>query len=65
LAAQYQDKLEGECFNIASGQEITNNQILDILGKKFTFCYTVSRLFRAGDVMRTCPSIEKAKNSWL
>jgi UDP-glucose 4-epimerase len=61
LAATYAGKLEGECFNIASGQEITNNQILDLLSQKFSF--TIKQApFRPGDVMRTCPSIEKAKN---
>jgi UDP-glucose 4-epimerase len=61
LAAQYPNKLNGECFNIASGSEISNNQILDLLAKRFSFNIQQAP-FRAGDIMRTCPSIEKAKS---
>lgn len=59
LAAQYSGKLRGECFNIASGAEITNNQILEKLATRFKFEITQAP-FRAGDIMRTKPSIEKA-----
>lgn len=60
LAATSSHRLNGECFNIASGCEVSNNQILDMLREKFEF--TVQQApFRPGDIMRTHPSIEKAK----
>lgn len=59
LAATYSERLNGECFNIASGCEVSNNQILDMLRQKFEF--TIQQApFRAGDIMRTHPSIDKA-----
>lgn len=58
-AATHPQKLNGEVFNIASGHEISNNQILELLRQKFDF-NIVDAPFRQGDIMRTCPSIEKS-----
>ena len=60
LAATSNTKFNGESFNIASGTEISNNQILDILKQKFVFDINEAP-FRLGDIMRTSPSIDKAR----
>jgi UDP-glucose 4-epimerase len=60
LAATYEGQLKGMAINIASGTEISNNKILEILSSKFASTIELAP-FRPGDIMRTCPSIELAK----
>lgn len=60
LAAQHETKLNGIALNIASGSQVSNNQILALLRKRFDFEIQQAP-FRAGDVMRTAPCIDLAK----
>lgn len=60
LAAQHKCRLDGVALNIASGTQVSNNHILDLLSQKFSFSIQ-NAPFRAGDVMKTAPSIELAE----
>lgn len=60
LAATYQGKLNGMPINIASGKEISNNEILGMITSRFNVDIEQAP-FRPGDVMRTCPSIQLAR----
>lgn len=61
LAATYKNKLNGIAMNIASGYEISNNKILDMLSSRFDVVIEKASS-RAGDIRRTCPSIALAQN---
>jgi UDP-glucose 4-epimerase len=60
LAATYEGDLKGIPINIASGTEISNNEILEMISSRFNVDIEQAP-FRPGDVMRTCPSIQLAR----
>lgn len=60
LAATYNGNLKGIPINIASGTEISNNEILRMITSRFNVDVEQAP-FRPGDVMRTCPSIQLAR----
>ena len=60
LAAEYADTFNGDAINIASGSEISNNQILEMLSTKFKFSIQQAP-FRPGDILKTHPCIEKSR----
>jgi len=60
LAGTCDKKLNGIALNIASGNEISNNYILDLLGERFKFEIQQAP-FREGDILRSCASIALAK----
>lgn len=60
LAATYKGELKGIPINIASGTEISNNEILGMITSRFNVDIEQAP-FRPGDVMRTCPSIQLAR----
>jgi nucleoside-diphosphate-sugar epimerase len=60
LAATCKKNLNGIALNIASGVEISNNEILDMLKSRFKFDIKQAP-FREGDIMRTRASIDLAK----
>lgn len=71
LAAEFNGNLKADTFNVATGNCVTNNEILNWLNKKhclFDSCLydeTQSKIihgpFRAGDVMHTLADISKSK----
>ena len=53
LAAHSNRSFRGECYNVACGEKVSNNQILDFLEKKFGKLNIENVPFRLGDVMHT------------
>ncbi len=53
LAASYNGKLSGKCFNVACGDRTSNNQILEHFMSKYPGLKIVQAPFRSGDVMHT------------
>jgi len=51
----------GECYNIACGDRVSNNQILEYFQKRFKYAVVKSAPWRQGDVMHTQANINKAK----
>lgn len=60
LAATNDRRFLGDAVNIASGIEMSNNQILDMLRNKFDI-EIENAPARIGDIQRSCASIHKAK----
>jgi nucleoside-diphosphate-sugar epimerase len=58
----YDNKLEAESINVATGQSISNNEILNYLLKRYPESKKYDSPWRKGDVMHTLASVEKAKN---
>lgn len=54
------DDLKGECYNVACGEKIVNNDILNSLLKRFPQASVVNAPARIGDVMHTHADISKA-----
>ena len=61
LAAESNMSFKGDCYNIACGDRITNNQILDFFKDNFKNSVVHNSEWRAGDVMHTQADISKAK----
>lgn len=62
LAANSEKDLSGECFNIACGERVTNNEILDALKHRLGSKVKVRNApERQGDVKHTQANITKAK----
>lgn len=60
LAATHTGKLGGEVFNVGTGVEISNNQILEALKARFKFEIQQAPA-RPGDIQRVCANVLKAK----
>jgi len=60
LAATSLRKFSGRCYNIACGDTVSNNQILDFFIKNFEV-NIVHAPERKGDVKHTCANIERAR----
>jgi len=63
LAANAKDSFSGECYNIACGDRVTNNEILNYFVHHFKVKIK-NAPFRQGDVMHTQADISKAKNDF-
>lgn len=63
-AALSDKRLAAEAFNIACGDRISNNEILDILKQRYPKLNVINAPWRPGDVMHTQADITKAKQ-WL
>jgi nucleoside-diphosphate-sugar epimerase len=62
LAANLSSPLKGECFNVACGDKVTNNEILQYLKKKFgPKVKVLNAPTRAGDVRHTQADVGKIK----
>lgn len=59
LAAQHKGRFDGLAVNIASGSQVSNNKILELLSSQFEYEVQNSP-FRPGDVMKTAPCIDLA-----
>jgi len=59
LAMNCDKKFTGECYNIACGDRISNNQILEKFKQRFGELDIKQAPFRAGDVMHTQADISK------
>lgn len=53
LVATAEVKFKGNCYNICSGNSITNKQILDFFIKYFDGIQVINACWRTGDVMHT------------
>lgn len=60
-AASSDKKFTGECYNIACGDRVTNNEILEFLKNKFGDLEIVNAPPRPGDVMHTHADISKTQ----
>ena len=54
----YFESFEGECYNVACGDRVSNNEILQFLKKKFSKIEIQSAPPRPGDVMHTLADIK-------
>ena len=63
LAANHKEKLAGKCFNVACGDRISNNEILDHFLKKYPDIVVNEAPFRQGDVMHTQADISESINT--
>lgn len=61
LAALSEKKFMGKCYNIACGDRISNNEILEYFKKKFNHTVVLDAPWRAGDVMHTQADITLAR----
>ena len=61
LAANCEQKFEGECFNIASGTSYSNNQILSMFSARYEDLNVKQAPWRKGDVMHTKADASMAK----
>lgn len=60
LAAESFSRLRGDAFNVACGDRVTNNEILASMLKRYPGAVVVNAPVRAGDVLHTQASVEKA-----
>jgi UDP-glucose 4-epimerase len=60
-AAEYNKPLAAECFNVACGRKTSNNEIMQWLLRRYPDAKKVDAPWRAGDVMHTLASIDKAR----
>ena len=62
LAANYNKKFKGKCYNVACGDRISNNEILEYLKSKFKNIKVRHAPWRAGDIMHTQADISQISN---
>ena len=62
LAVNSNLSFKGDCFNVACGDEISNNEIFNFLKKRFPNITVINANTRPGDVKYMCANIEKTKN---
>ncbi len=63
LAAEAKGPFTGECYNIACGDRVTNNEILNYFVHHFKVKIK-NAPFRVGDIMHTQADVSKAKNDF-
>jgi nucleoside-diphosphate-sugar epimerase len=59
---QYEDSLESRRFNVACGESVTNNEILERLQELYPDAQKVDAPWRPGDVMHTLADISDTQN---
>ena len=59
LASDYNQRLNGKCFNVACGDRTSNNQILEHFKQRYGNLNIIQAPFRQGDVMHTQADIEE------
>ena len=62
LAATREERFNGECINIGSGERHTNNKILSLFKKRFPSIEVVNAPPRPGDVKHTLADISLARD---
>ena len=60
LAARYTKKFAGNCYNVACGDRVSNNQILDFLKERHSNIEIQNAPPRSGDVMHTLADITQS-----
>ena len=60
-AMNHLEKFTGECFNVACGDRVSNNEILELLKSKNPEITIIEAPFRAGDVMHTLGDISRTQ----
>jgi nucleoside-diphosphate-sugar epimerase len=60
LASKKSKRFTGECYNIASGKSVTNNEILDYFSKNFEINIKHAPR-REGDIYHMCADISKSR----
>lgn len=60
-AAKHPDKLNADRFNVACGERVTNQEILNLLLERFPAASHYVAPFRPGDVMHTQADVSKAE----
>lgn len=61
LAMKYNKKFNAECYNVACGDRVSNNEVLDFLKEKYPEIKIETAPFRLGDVMHTLADISKTE----
>jgi len=61
-AAMSKEKFSGQTLNIATGTQISNNQILEIFKEQYNNLEVTTAPWRPGDVMHTLANISHAKS---
>ena len=61
LAAKYEEKFLGNCYNVACGDRVSNNQILEFLKERHEGINIQHAPPRAGDVMHTQADISQTE----
>lgn len=65
LAAKRKEPFKGECYNIACGRKVSNNEILECLKERFGDKVKIKQApERAGDVKHTLAAVQKAKKDF-
>ena len=60
LAAESNMVFKGRCYNVACGDRVTNNEILEYLTRRFSSAVIENAPWRPGDVMHTQADITRA-----
>lgn len=60
-AGSFDGELKGAPFNVACGESVTNNEIIDRLRLRFPAATVESAPWRAGDVMHTLADVSRAE----
>lgn len=61
-AAKHTADLQANCFNVACGDSVTNNEVLQYLMKKYPSATKIDAPWRPGDVKHTLANISKAEH---
>lgn len=61
MAAEKLDLLRGQCINVACGERVTNNEILEYLTSRYPSARVITAPARVGDVRHTLANISTAR----
>ena len=59
--AEREEGFSGRCYNIACGDRVSNNEILDFFKQEYKHTVVKNAPWRAGDVMHTQACIDRAR----
>jgi len=62
-AMEYENRFTGDCFNVACGDKVSNNEILSFLKTKHPSLKIEEAPFRRGDVMHTLADISESQKT--
>jgi UDP-glucose 4-epimerase len=62
-AMESKNKFSGDCFNVACGDRVSNNEILEFLSKRYSDIKIKEAPFRMGDVMHTLADISESEKT--